>query len=285
MPSARRRASSSEARAHEIAGQGQIRVGHIIGELLLALGKGIVIGVDPGMRRLGAQELKGQRTEPAAAGHLDRFQLRARAPQRRMRLLHRLRHDVAQREIEIGAVIFAAAILEHRDDRAHRVFPHRAFFVEGAAKGFELGAAGALAHAEFDAAAADEVECGDALGDPRRRARRQLHDAVREPDVLGALARGTEKHLGGRRMRIFFEKMVLDLPGIVVAEPVGQLDLVERVLVEPQLAARLPRPRQLQLIENAELHRFLLGVLHAIAWTADAQSATPLTCRSLSIIR
>ena len=51
---------------------------------------------------------------------------------------------------------------------------------------------------------------------------------------------------------------MLDLPGIVVAELVGQFDLVERVLVEPVFAAGLPRARQLQLIENPELHAVLL---------------------------
>ena len=98
---------------------------------------------------------------------------------------------------------------------------------------------------------------GDALGDPRRRARRQLHDAVGQADLPGALARRAEKHLGGRRMRVLLEKVMLDFPGEVVAEPVGQLDLVERVLVEPQFAVRLPRARQLQLVKNAEPHRFL----------------------------
>ncbi len=49
---------------------------------------------------------------------------------------------------------------------------------------------------------------------------------------------------------------MLDLPGEVIAEAIGQFDLVERVLVEPELAARLPRARQLQLIKNAELHGF-----------------------------
>ncbi len=51
---------------------------------------------------------------------------------------------------------------------------------------------------------------------------------------------------------------MLDLPGMVVAQPVGQLDLVERVLVEPVLVALLPGPRQLQLVENPELHARLL---------------------------
>ena len=73
--------------------------------------------------------------------------------------------------------------------------------------------------------------------------------------MLGALAGRGEEHLGRRRVRIFLEEMVLDLPGEVVAEPVGQFDLVERVLVEGQLAVRPPGPRQLQLVEDAELHR------------------------------
>ena len=47
---------------------------------------------------------------------------------------------------------------------------------------------------------------------------------------------------------------MLDLPGIVVAEPVGQFDLIERVLIEPMLAARFPRARQLQLVKYAEFH-------------------------------
>src|SRR6185437_5951937 len=48
--------------------------------------------------------------------------------------------------------------------------------------------------------------------------------------------------------------VVLDLPGEIVAEPVGQLDLIERVLIEGQLAIGHPRPRHLQLIENPEFH-------------------------------
>ncbi len=171
-----------------------------------------------------------------------------------MRLLHRLGYDIAQRKIEIGPVIFAATVAEHRDDRAHRVFPHRAFLVERDPERLKLGAAGTLAHAEFGPPAADQIEGGDALGDPRRRARGQLHDAMGEPDLFGALAGGAKKHLGGRRMRIFLEEVMLDLPGEVVTEAVGEFDLVERVLVEAQFAVRLPGPRQLQLIEDAKLH-------------------------------
>src|SRR6476660_236650 len=47
---------------------------------------------------------------------------------------------------------------------------------------------------------------------------------------------------------------MLDHPGVVIAETVGELHLRERVLVEPELVAGHPGPRQLQLIEDAELH-------------------------------
>ena len=56
-------------------------------------------------------------------------------------------------------------------------------------------------------------------------------------------------------MRIFLEEMVLDLPGMVDAQAVRQLDLIERLLVDAVLVALVPRPRQLVLVEDAELHR------------------------------
>jgi hypothetical protein len=58
---------------------------------------------------------------------------------------------------------------------------------------------------------------------------------VAEPDAFGALRAGGKEHLGRRRVRIFFEKMVLDFPDIVDAEPIGEFDLIQRLLVKPQL--------------------------------------------------
>ena len=55
-----------------------------------------------------------------------------------------------------------------------------------------------------------------------------------EPDPFGALRAGGEKYLRRRRVRIFLEKMVLDFPDIVDPEPVGEFDLVERLLVKPR---------------------------------------------------
>ena len=47
---------------------------------------------------------------------------------------------------------------------------------------------------------------------------------------------------------------MLDLPGVVVAELVGELDLRQRVLNQPVLAAGEPGPGQLVLCRRSELH-------------------------------
>ena len=84
---------------------------------------------------------------------------------------------------------------------------------------------------------------------------------------------------GDGRVGVFLEEVVLDLPGVVVAELVGQLELVERILVEPVLVALLPGPRQLQLVEDAELHAlFLPGICppkHARKWWGCKGAAAP----------
>ena len=110
------------------------------------------------------------------------------------------------------------------------------------AEAAELGLRARLAGAELDAAAGDEVERRDALGDARRmvEVRRELHDAVAQPDALGALAGGGQEHLGRARVRVLLEEVVLDLPHVVDADAVGELDLLERVV--QQLAPRRPPP-------------------------------------------
>ena len=67
------------------------------------------------------------------------------------------------------------------------------------------------------------------------------------------LARG-EEHLGRGGVRVLLEEVVLDLPHVLDAELVGELDLVERVLDELVLASLVPGPAELVLVEDAELH-------------------------------
>src|SRR6516165_11893368 len=160
-----------------------------------------------------------------------------------MRLLQWLGYDIAQREIEIGAVVLAAAFPEHRDHCAHCVFSDCALLFKAAVEGFELGDAGALAHAKFDAAAANQIERRNALGDASWVDGRQLHNAMREADLPRALACRSKKDLRRRRVRILFEEMMLDFPGEVVAEPVRKFELIECIMIKVELAVGFPRPR------------------------------------------
>ena len=75
------------------------------------------------------------------------------------------------------------------------------------------------------AAARQQVEAGDALGDVGGMVGRELQDAVAQPDLLGALAGGRQERGGRGRVGVFLEEVVLDLPGVVVAQLVGQLEL------------------------------------------------------------
>ncbi len=55
---------------------------------------------------------------------------------------------------------------------------------------------------------------------------RHLHDAVTQPDAFRPLRTRGEKHLGRRGVRVLFEKMMLDFPRAVEAQPIGELDLI-----------------------------------------------------------
>ena len=178
---------------------------------------------------------KVERADAELRGQVDRLAVRARDPERRVRLLHRLRHDVAHRHGEVLALEAGVGIhRQHVGDLLDGLAPHRPPLGRVDAEALELGARGGLAGAPVDAAVGDEVERGDALGDARRVvvAGRHQHDAVAEADALRALRRGGQEDLGRRGVRVLLEEVVLDLPGVVDAEPVGQLDLVERVLEE-----------------------------------------------------
>ena len=63
-----------------------------------------------------------------------------------------------------------------------------------------------------------------------------------------------EEHLGRRRVRVLVEEVVLDLPRIVEPEPVGELDLIERIAQEAELVVLAPRLGELMFVEDAELH-------------------------------
>ena len=192
-PSARRAGLLVGLGAHEERHQRHVRIDLVIGELLQPLGDRVVIGVHPGMRGVRADELEAERAKAVLAGPLDGLQLRARHPQRRMRLLHGFRHHVAQGNVEIFAVMLGAHFGEHRKDRLHRLLEHLALGFHVAAERRQFGDRRALAHAEFAAAVGEQIEHRDFLGDAGGMIGRELEDAVAEPDLLGALAGGGEE--------------------------------------------------------------------------------------------
>jgi hypothetical protein len=66
-------------------------------------------------------------------------------------------------------------------------------------------------------------------------------------------------------VRVFLQKVMLHLPGVVVAEPIGQLDLIERIGEQLVFAIFGPRTWQLEFIKNAEFHdASLLAICCAI---------------------
>ena len=202
-----------------------------------------VVLVDPRLGLLGLDEREAQRADALLGRQADRLAPRARDPQRRVGLLHRLGDDVARRHREEAAVDAGERLLDHhpRDD-VERLLPLRALGLAVDAEALELGAARGLAGAELDAPAGDEVEHRGGLGHARGMlvAGRQRQDPEAEADALRALRGGAEEDARGARVRVLLEEVVLDLPHGVEADAVGELDLLERVL--DAAAARRRRP-------------------------------------------
>src|SRR2546422_148950 len=74
----------------------------------------------------------------------------------------------------------------------------------------------------------------------------------RPPPPPGAGA--AEEALGRGGVRVLLEEVMLDAPRVVVAQPVRELDLGERVLERVVFASPGPGPRDLVLVEDPELH-------------------------------
>ena len=139
---------------------------------------------------------------------------------------------------------------------AQALFPHRALVRGVDQKTAQLGLRRRLAGAEVDPPVRDQVERREALGDAGRvvEGRRHLHDAVSEPNALGALRDRGEKHLRRARVAVLLEEVVLDHPHVVDAEPVGERALLECLLEHAVLGVGIPGARDLVLVEDAELH-------------------------------
>ena len=212
---------------------------------------------DPVDGFLGVDERERQRAHALLGGQQDGLAATARDPQRWVRFLDGLRDDVARRHLHVLAVDAGERCLGHATDRDLETFqPLLALLQRIDTEARELGLTRRFAAAELDTPAADEVEHADPFGGARRMVelRRGQDDAVTEAHVLGALTACRQEHLGRRRVAVLLEEVVLDLPHVLDAERVGELDLIEGVLDELTLRAVVPRPPDLVLVEDPELH-------------------------------
>src|SRR5579859_3450871 len=120
---------------------------------------------------------------------------------------------------------------------------------------------GALARAELHAPIGDQVERGDAFSNARRvvLAWRHLDDAVAESNAPSARGSRAKHDFGRGGDRVLLQKVVLHEEHVVEAQAIRQLDLLEGLFDHLVLVVRVPLvsiewPRQLHLVEEAELH-------------------------------
>ncbi len=70
-------------------------------------------------------------------------------------------------------------------------------------------------------------------------------------------------------MRVLLEEVVLDFPGVVDAEAIGELDLVESFVEEALFVAFAPGAWKLMLVEDAELHLTTSLAQRGVSWQKD----------------
>ena len=205
---------------------------------------------------LEAREGEAEAAQPAVGG----VDLGAGAgdghPHRRMRLLVGLGQDGALGHRPEFALVGEGLLHPHLGQAAHELVPALLGGVGIGAEAAELGPGGRAAGADMQAAARQDVERRRPLGDLDRMVElgHADHDAVADLDVLGQHGAGGEEQLGRRAVRIFLEEVVLDGPHMIEAQLVGQLHLLEAVVVDGPLFLRRPRTRNGNLVEQAELH-------------------------------
>ena len=250
-----------EAGTHGDIGVDRVADGHAF----LGPDDGVVF-LDPLPGHIRVDEGEGERADAGPRRGVDRLHARARHPERRMRLLVGLRQHVAAghgEELPLEARIGLHG--HHIGGLFGRLEPHRLLVVHRHAEAFHLHARRALAGAPVHPAVADEVERGDALGDARGMVvgRRGEHDRVAEPDPPGVARAGRQEHFRRGGVRILLQEVVLVLPHIVEAQPVGEFHLLQGLMQQVVVRLFLPASRQLVFVKQSEFHggRFLPGGL------------------------
>ena len=180
-----------------------------------------------------------------------------RHPHRGMRFLNRFRYHFALRHLEKLAVVTESLLHPHFRNRRDRFLPHRARIFRVHLEAAELLLGDRSARSEFDAPVRHDVEHRDSLRHAHWMVERnrQQADAVAEPNSARHLAERAVPDLGRRRVRPLAEKMMLDGPHRVVAEPVRKFHLLGRLMVDVVHEAGVMRAAPLKLILQRKFHR------------------------------
>ncbi len=205
---------------------------------------------------LGETRRRDAEASQAALGGVELgARARDRDPHRGMRLLHRLWQHRALGHREAVALPGEALLGPHARNRAHVLVPVLLRAVRVRFEAAELGPGRRAGRPELEAPTRDQVEGRRALGDADGVVHLAHTDdgAVANPDLLRLHGAGRQKDLGRARVRIAFEKMVLDGPDRVEAELVGEPHLLEGVLEDLRLVLRGEGTRRRQFVEDAEL--------------------------------
>ena len=172
-----------------------------------------------------------------------------------MRLLQRLRHDVAGGEAPVLPVVLDFVLRPELREQAHGLLPHRARVLGRDIEPTELAVRRPATGPELQAAVAQQVEDGRALGDPDGVIHREQHDAVADADGAGLPRDRGEEQLRGRGLGAACLEVVLHLPDVAEAVALSELALLERLVVAALDRRRVVRRAREQLVEHAEFHR------------------------------
>ena len=191
----------------------------------------------------------------AAPRHLaDRVRTAGRHPDRRMRLLPRRRLDDDVLEIPVLAVMREALVRgPGLDDQREAFLEALVGLLHRDAEARELVVAVALADAEFEPAAGQQIDGGRLLGEQHRVVPGQHHHGGAEPQRLGA-RREPGQQVEARRDLAEAGEMMLDHEGRVVAQRLGLdvvFDVVAKALTAVEVGAAALR---LGAAEQSEFH-------------------------------
>src|SRR5712691_628630 len=192
---------------------------------------------------------------PEAAGEARRLVAAAGRPQRRVRALHRLRQDLAARDLEIFAVVGDLLLRPDARQELGEFLPHAACVLKVRPIGGDLVGIAGAPEPDIDPPAAQDVERRHARGDVQWVVDRREDDADPQADRAGALADRRQRQIGGAVVRPHRAEMMLGEPHALKALLLGVGDLFERLMDALRFTRRGPGFGNLDLVEKANSHR------------------------------